>query len=123
MKAVTGVFEYPADAGRAAEGLRLVGIADEYVGLLSPDLAQPAVGAWEALGEGLPKDELFVYEDALRQRRTVLIALAHNERQAAEARTVLAESGAESVDAAREKWWLGLRDAEAEIYAVQGRDL
>ena len=32
----------------------------------------------------------------------------------------LQRSGAESVDAAREEWWIGLRDAEREHYTNQG---
>src|SRR5437868_2174879 len=51
------------------------------------------------LAEGLPKDELFVYEDALRQGRTVIIALADDETQAEAARKELARAGAESIDA------------------------
>ncbi|MGH7831609.1 MAG: hypothetical protein ACREP8_15700, partial [Candidatus Binatia bacterium] len=35
---------------------------------------------------------------------------------------VLDRSGAESVDAAREQWWLGLRDAEEEQYHGDGGD-
>jgi hypothetical protein len=37
-------------------------------------------------------------------------------------REVLTWAGAESVDAARERWWLGLRDVEAEAYTAQGFD-
>lgn len=76
----------------------------------------------KALSTGLPKDELFIYEDALRKERTVLLVLADNEEQADRVRDVSAQAGAESLDAAREHWWLGLRDAEAETYMVQGGD-
>lgn len=80
-------------------------------------------GALEkSLSEGLPRDELFVYEDALRQGRTVVIVLAADENQSAAAREVMSQAGAESLDAARKKWWLGLRDAEKESYAAEGRD-
>lgn len=82
-----------------------------------------AGGAIEgALSEGLPKDELFIYEDALRQGRTVLIVVVEREEQADRARDALEQAGAESLDAAREHWWLGVRDAEAESYMAQGRD-
>jgi hypothetical protein len=76
----------------------------------------------KALSTGLPKDELFIYEDALRKGRTVLLVLADNEEQADRVRDVSAQAGAESLDAAREHWWLGLRDAEAETYMTQGGD-
>lgn len=66
---------------------------------------------------GLPHDELYVYEDALRQGRTVVIVLADDSAQAETVRGVIEQAGAESVDAARENWWIGLRDAEEEEYA------
>jgi hypothetical protein len=75
-----------------------------------------------ALTEGVPKDEVFVYEDALRQGRIVVVALAEDEAQADGARALFTEAGAESVDAAREQWWVGLRSAERERYAVAGHD-
>jgi len=75
----------------------------------------------DSLEVGLPKDELFVYEDALRQGRMVLIVLTEQEKADA-VREALAEAGAESIDAARERWWLGVRDAEAEVYTAEGLD-
>ena len=71
---------------------------------------------------GLPHDELFVYEDALRQGRTVVIAIAEDSDQAENARGVMAGNGAESIDAARDKWWVGLRDAEEAVYTEEGGD-
>jgi hypothetical protein len=74
------------------------------------------------LTEGVPKDDLFVYEDALRRGRTVLIALVDDEAQAETARQVIADNGADSIDAARERWWVGVREHEAAEYATTGRD-
>lgn len=76
-----------------------------------------------AMTEGLPEDELFVYEDALRQGRSVLIALAEDEANASRFRELLKAEGAEAVDAAREQWWIGLRGAEQEHYSKFGRNL
>lgn len=70
----------------------------------------------------LPHDELYVYEDALRQGKSVVIGVTDDETQAESGRTVLAQSGAESLDAARESWWVGLRGAEQEEYTGQGKD-
>jgi hypothetical protein len=81
-----------------------------------------AGSAMEESVEGLPHDELYVYEDALRQGRTVIIAMTDDGAQAEGARNILAQAGAESIDAARESWWVGLRDAEEEDYTGQGRD-
>jgi hypothetical protein len=82
-----------------------------------------AGGALEGqIADGLPHDELFVYEDALRQGRTVIIAQLEDDGQASDVQAALDAAGAESVDAARESWWVGLRDAEDEDYTGQGRD-
>lgn len=74
------------------------------------------------LREGLPRDEVYVYEDALRQGRSVVVAVAEDRDGAEAARRVFSEAGAESLDAARERWWLGLRDVEAERYRADGGD-
>jgi len=69
-----------------------------------------------SLVTGLPRDELFVYEDALRRGHAVVVALVDADDLATRARQILATSGAESIDVARERWWLGLRRAEREGY-------
>ena len=195
MKTVAGIFQTRADAERALERLRSLGVAGERLNLLTqgstaeeladevptteteqPGMGQamgtavggalgvaggmhlgavvatsliPGVGpvlaigmigaallgtggalAGRAVGESLedniapelPHDELYVYEDALRQGRTVVIAAADDDEQAARVRSALEDAGAESIDAARETWWLGLRDAEAESYSAEGKD-
>jgi len=72
--------------------------------------------------DGLPEDELFVYEDALRRGRSVVIALAQDEAGAKRFRELLQTEGAEEIDAAREQWWIGLRSAEREHYSKLGRN-
>lgn len=74
------------------------------------------------ISEGLPEDEIFVYEDALRKGRSVIIALAKDEAEAERFRELLKTEGAESVDAAREQWWIGLRSAEEEHYSTPSRN-
>lgn len=101
------------------------------VGLLGAAIAGAAgatVGA--AVGEkmekatmnGLPEDEIFVYEDALRQGRSVVIGLADDVPSASILRDLMKREGAESIDAAREQWWIGLRSAEQAHYAKSGRN-
>lgn len=71
--------------------------------------------------EGLPEDEIFLYEDALRQGRSVVVVLADDDAAAMRTRELLKIEGAEAVDAAREKWWIGLREVEQEHYSSLGR--
>jgi hypothetical protein len=72
--------------------------------------------------QGLPADELFFYEDALRQGRSLVIVMTADGDEAERARKVLAENSAESLDAARDAWWVGLRDAEEQHYSALGRN-
>src|SRR5499425_1167840 len=67
-----------------------------------------------SMTEGLPEDELFVYEDALRKGRSVVIAQVKDETETSRMRELLRTEGAETVDAAREQWWIGLRSVEQE---------
>ena len=86
-------------------------------------VAGGAVGNFleESLTHGIPKDEIFLYEDALRQRRTVVIAFAENDERIERGRGIMERAGAESLDAARHSWWIGLRDAEAAEYDPDGQ--
>src|ERR1700683_4794032 len=70
--------------------------------------------------EGLPEDEMFVYEDALRKGRSVVVVMADND-EADAVRGALENAGAESIDRARDMWWVGLRDTEKEKYETTGR--
>jgi hypothetical protein len=72
--------------------------------------------------DGVPADEIFFYEDALRQGRSVVLVLAADSSEEQRAHKVLADAGAESLDAARKDWWLGLRDAEQEHYRALGHN-
>ena len=72
--------------------------------------------------EGVPADEIFFYEDALRQKKSVVIVLAKDRPEEERAKDLLAEAGAQSIDAARRDWWLGLRDAQLEHYRALGRN-
>jgi hypothetical protein len=79
-------------------------------------------GAFEnSVTEGLPEDEIFVYEDALRKGRSVVIAIATDEADAAHLGELLHTEGAEGIDSARQEWWIGLRSAEQEHYSASGR--
>lgn len=97
-------------------GGAVVAAAGASVGMVAGGKAE------NAMTEGLPEDELFVYEDALRKGRSVVIAMAKDDSEAARFRDLLKTEGAETVDAARHEWWVGLRSAEHEHYTARGRN-
>lgn len=74
-----------------------------------------------AATEGLPADEIFVYEDALRIGCSVLLAFATDDN-ADYVWHVMDTAGAESVDAAHQQWWMGLRGTEKEHYSKTGKN-
>jgi hypothetical protein len=99
-----------------------VGLAAAAVLGVGGGIGGAAVGAAvdEKASEGLPADEIFFYEDALRKGRSVVFVQVANEAEAELARGILSRAGAESMDAAREAWWIGLRSAEEEHYRTLG---
>jgi hypothetical protein len=119
-------------AGTAVASLVLPGVGSVLaVGLAAAAIlgAAGAVGGAvagevleDSMARGLPIDELFVYEDALRRGRTIVIAFPLDDDQAKRAREIMREVGAESVDAARDKWWVGLRDNDQAVYSQKRND-
>jgi hypothetical protein len=101
-----------ATANLVLPGVGLITVA----GMLAAGAAGAASGhaAGETLerklGTGLPRDELEVYTAALRRGRAVVVAGGDTEDEMKEIRQAFEESGAESVDAAREDWLVGLRE-------------
>lgn len=118
--------------GAAAASLLVPGvgpvIAAGIVGAALLGLGGAATGAAagaaleSGLAEGLSRDELYLYEDALREGRSIVIAFADDDDANERINNVLAQAGAESIDAARDNWWMGLRDAEEESYQTEGGD-
>lgn len=121
-----------ASLGAAAASLLIPGvgpvIAGGIIGAALLGIGGAATGAAagaaleEGLADGIPHDELYLYEDALRKGRSVVIAFVDESESVEGARNVMAQAGAESIDAAREDWWLGLRDVEEESYQAYGGD-
>src|SRR5262245_59037596 len=97
-------------------GAAILGTGGAATGLVAGEALE------EGLDDGLPHDELFVYEDALRKGRSVVIAFAEDSNQADRVHHVLDQNGAETVDAANVSWWLGLRPAEQAYYEAKGGD-
>lgn len=120
-----------ASLGAAAASLLVPGVGPVIAGailgaaILGAGGTVAGMAAGEALEEGLvsglPHDELYLYEDAVRKGRSVVIAFVEHDEMLESTRAALKNAGAESIDAARESWWLSLRDAEAAHYETAGK--
>ena len=96
-------------------GAALLGIVGAGVGSAVGDNVE------EGLGEGIPHEDVYLYEDALRHGHSVVIAYV-DEGQASDAARVMHDAGAEDLDTMRENWWQELRDGERAHYSGEGRD-
>jgi hypothetical protein len=70
------------------------------------------------LSQGVPRDDLFLYEDALRRGRSIVVALTDDESFAARARETLPAAGGIDIADARDEWWAGLREEERGVYTA-----
>ncbi len=95
-------------------GAAILGAGGTFTGMAAGEALE------EGLVKGLPHDELYVYEDAVSKGRSVVIAFVEEEESENAAREIFAGAGAESIDEARESWWIGMRDAEEEDYQASG---
>lgn len=76
----------------------------------------------EELGEGIPHEDIYLYEDALRHGRSIVIAYADTEEETDKAEAVMSRSTAMDLDQLREDWWNELRNGERSHYHRDGRD-
>jgi hypothetical protein len=121
-----------ASLGAAAASLFVPGVGAVIAGgllgaaILGAGGTITGMAAGEALDEelaaGLPHDDLFVYEDALRKGRSVVIALTEDSDSADRVRELLAQSGAVDIDTARDSWWIEVRPAEEAHCRTVGSD-
>src|SRR5256714_382141 len=98
-------------------------LAAAILGTMGARLGKAAGDEIDETGvSSLRHDEIHIYEEALRQGRSVLLTMVSGEEQAEAARKNLLDAGAISLDEAHESWWSGLRRAEEEEYARRGHD-
>jgi len=76
----------------------------------------------EELGEGFTHEDVYLYEDALRQGKSIVVVYADEGRQADQVRDLMDEGGSLNLDSMREEWWQRLRDRERDTYQSTGRD-
>lgn len=97
-------------------GAALLGVVGATAGAAVGDQVE------EELGEGVPHEDIYLYEDALRHGHSVLIVYTDTDDETDKAENILERSNAMDLDALRENWWSELRDGERAHYHRDGRD-
>ena len=70
----------------------------------------------EELGEGIPHEDVYLYEDALRRGNSIVVAYADEGDQEDRAKEVLNNAGAQDIETLRERWWDELKEDERTRY-------
>jgi hypothetical protein len=93
-------------------GAALLGVVGAAAGSAVGDQVE------EELGEGIPHEDVYVFEDALREGKSVVIAYADDDDgdQADRAEEIMNNAGAEDLDTLRENWWQKVREDERTNY-------
>src|ERR1700754_1427170 len=97
-------------------GAALLGVVGATAGAAVGDTVE------EELGEGIPHEDIYLYEDALRHGRSVVIAYTDTEEQTDKAEAVMSRSTAMDLDQLREDWGNELGNGERSHYHRDGRD-
>lgn len=91
-------------------GAALLGLVGAAAGSAVGDTVE------EELGEGIPHEDVYLYEDALRHGNSILIAYAEEGEQADRAKEAMNNAGAQDIETLRENWWQELRHNERAHY-------
>jgi hypothetical protein len=91
-------------------GAALLGVVGAAAGSAVGDTLE------EGLGEGVPHEDVYLYEDSLRHGHSIVIAYAEEGEQADQAAKTMNNAGAEDLDTLRENWWQELREGERAHY-------
>ncbi len=97
-------------------GAALLGVVGAAAGSAVGDTVE------EELGEGIPHEDIYLYEDALRHGHSVVIAYVEEGSRLTRRAKSMNNAGAEDLDTLRENWWQELRDRRASALHGDGSD-
>ena len=97
-------------------GAAVLGLAGAATGAVAGDAVE------EQLGEGLPHENLYIYEEALRRGHSVVVAFIDDGDTADRVREIVQRHGSLDVEQIHESWWERQREEERAHYETQGGD-
>ena len=95
------------------------------IGLLAAGLAGAGLGAAagtaaDKMTAGVPNEELFFYEEAIRSGNAVVFIEVSDPDRLSQARNLIEQAGARNVNTHRREWWQGIRAEERDYLHSRG---
>lgn len=101
----------------------IVGLGMLASGLIGAALGATAGGAIQRHTHGVPNEDLFFFEEAVRESGAVVMVDTDDPTKQTQARNLIERAGGRPVQALRRDWWLALRDREQQYLRSRGQDL
>jgi len=101
----------------------ILGLGMIASGLVGAALGSAAGKAVDKHTHGVPNEDLWFFEEAVRSGGSVVIVETKDPTQDTQARNLLERAGGRPSSSMRRDWWQGLRDREQHFLASQGHDL
>lgn len=101
----------------------VIGLGMLASGLIGAWLGAVAGSAVERHTHGVPNEDLYFFEEAVREGGAVVVLQSDDPTQQTQARNLLERAGGRPVHGTRRDWWLGLRDRERQYLRTRGQDL
>lgn len=101
----------------------VIGLGMIASGLVGAALGAGAGKALERHRHGVPNEDLYFFEEAIRDGGGVVLVDARDATQETQARNLLERGGGRPAGATRRDWWQDLRDRERRYLQSRGRSL
>lgn len=100
----------------------VVGVGMLATGLIGSALGAVAGSALARHTHGIPNEDLYFYDEALRSGQTVIIVDAHDAIEETRARNLLERAGGRSVQSVRHEWWQSVRGGHRHEFNGEEKD-
>jgi hypothetical protein len=101
----------------------VIGLGMLASGLIGAGLGAAAGAAVQRHTHGIPNEDLFFFEEAIRDGRAVVIVDARDGHEETRARNLLERAGGRAVGATRRDWWQHVRQEESSYLRSRGQNL
>ena len=101
----------------------VIGVGMLASGLIGAALGSAAGAAVDRHTHGIPNEDLYFFEESVRDGGAVVIVDARDSTQETQARNLVERSGGRAGHAVRRDWWQGRRERERDFLRSRGHEL